>query len=157
MLRKLPKVWTKHGASSSTSPRDGQAPCLFGAFSKFGDESIEGPQPPEMKLRGGASSATVAVDHGARLVAGAVGDPRLGLAVGQGQRDERASEIVGAKMHALLGLAEERLALDSGSFQRIAKTLGELVQIKTAAIVHEDEFVRLRVLVKELLPEPQSS
>ncbi len=110
-----------------------------------------------MKLRGGASSATVAVDHGARLVAGAVGDPRLGLAVGQGQRDERASEIVGAKMHALLGLAEERLALDFGSFQRIAKTLGELVQIKTAAIVHEDEFVRLRVLVKELLPEPQSS
>jgi hypothetical protein len=83
------------------------------ARAQLGDRDVERRKLSEHKLGRGPRSAPVGVDHDARLVAGAVGDPSLRLAVRQVDRDERGAKIVKPHAHALIALLVEVGAIDA--------------------------------------------
>jgi hypothetical protein len=60
----------------------------------------------------------------------AVGDPGLGLAIGQADRDERGADVVDTQRSADRATLEKFRATDSGGFQVAAKLLGQLVYIE---------------------------
>src|SRR5215203_3265322 len=65
----------------------------------------------------------VAVHHRRRLVAGSVGDPRLGLPGREVEGDERRSEIMRSEIDPGLAVLEELVTGDARSLQVSAQTV----------------------------------
>jgi hypothetical protein len=75
---------------------------------ELGDRKMERFERPKTELVDLAGRAPIAVDHDARPVPGAIGDPRLRLAVGQRERDERGAQIMDPNLAAGWAVLEER-------------------------------------------------
>ena len=95
-------------------------------------------QLPEAELFGLAGRSAVALDHHRRLVAGSVGDPLLGLPVGEREGDEGRAEVVRSEAHPLLGRLEEDRAIDPRGLEVAAELAREVAHVRGDDAVAED-------------------
>jgi hypothetical protein len=96
---------------------------------ELGDRLVERGQLTEAEFLDLASGAPVAVDHNARAVAGAIGDPRLGATVRKAKRDERRPKIVDPNLTTRRCVLEERRSIDFGFPQVPAEAHGGTIDV----------------------------
>jgi len=129
---------------------------------KFGDQLHKGGERTHHDLGVTRRLPSILVDHLRGLVARPVRDPRLGLALGKGDRDERRAEVVDADRSALLVTLEELVPRAAGPAEVPSEFFGSRRAGKRRPCltdlgwVHEHARLRRRLRVEVLLPDAES-